>query len=260
MSTSKIASLTIVLGFPLLGWAYGQDESERNERCALELDNLVSDDASSSTRDRAKRWFLEPVNRDLLIKSSDDLINALDDYSTSKLSREILGLLELPKVLKVAVLDSDRCPDKVKARLGDIEATDRIIARFNTADNPEHLRILSLRLLYAENPTTLAAFKSRLESGVIMLDVHQREVAVAMILLGPYGEFHTDQKLISYENLRLHSFVGKENFGNTFHQNYLRKVEVYFEGILGSRPTIDVPFLCEGEEYIEHFVRITTDP
>ena len=69
-----------------------------------------------------------------MYKYSDIIIPLLKPDPDSDLYYTILGLLELPKETKLNLLSTRNVPDKVKARLGDKAAEQRLIDKFLRID------------------------------------------------------------------------------------------------------------------------------
>lgn len=208
-------------------------------------------------KDESKRGFVHlrlahPEYYKRLRRYSSQIVECLKDYETSEESSIILGLLDLPDELKNALLKSKNTPAKVKARLGDKEAEQKVIEKFNTA-TLEYKETYALQLLYIGTPDALTSFIEMLESTEYYHDSRGKTESVALAMIWSYGQVNPDVPLFSSDEYIKHCYTTREEFQRPEHQEYLRRVEKYFLHNFNIEIHIKAPFLIEGREIIEKF-------
>ncbi|MBV9468094.1 MAG: hypothetical protein JO316_21990 [Abitibacteriaceae bacterium] len=192
---------------------------------------------------RGKLTLLRPEYASRLTAFAPQLIASLTDYAKSDSSAIILGLLPLSPALTTKVRAGHETPDKVKARLGDKAAQQRIIEDFQKANDLYAVRKLGADLLYVNTPIAIETFAQRLESPNVFEDVHGNQASLVQILIQCYGEAHPEVPLFSTTEYLKHANVTPEQFQANVHQAYLRKIEAYFRQHYNLSLRINPPLL-----------------
>jgi len=205
-------------------------------------------------RQTAIHQLLDPHVREQVQSYSEYLIPELANYAENENSANLLGLLNLSEPLKSDVLASPTVPDRVVARLGDVEAEARAINRFHSAQPFNRMVYAEQDLLYIDSRQSLTALVDELNSLDVHVDRFGNQISVTQMLIQAYGRVHPDVTLFQPEAYLPHCYTSENEFQAPEHQAYMRSVEDYFSGILERPVDIEVPFLILGSDRIEKYL------
>lgn len=222
MHVLRHCSVLLLAGGLLVGCSRAADGSAG-------LDPLLRDMSSidPETSRRAKLELLRPENAARLDLARDQILEAIPVIA-SEADALLVGRFDLPEARRQELLTSPHSPDEVRARLGDEDARQRVIAAFVVADSPAALRLTAARLLFVSDPVAMEAFAARLGSKELWSDPHGNRVSVALLLIRAYGLAHPEADLFQVASYSRFADLTEEAFQGAEPQAYLRAIEAHF--------------------------------
>lgn len=215
--------------------------TEESKSAPIILELRSSD---SAVHARAKIELLRPEN---LVGLSTYRAEILDSITSIESEEDaiLLGALDLPPDRKQMVLASPQTPDKVRARLGDQKARDRVIVRLESAASLVEVRKAAADLLYVNDEAVLKVFAKLLESKQVFEDPHGNKVSIVLLLIQAFGQSHPEAKLFSSTNYLEHADLTGDQFHSASHQDYLREIERYLKDRYQLDVHLDPPLLLD---------------